>query len=144
MTIPWGDVSTAYHSTGIPNIETYTSIPRRTYKLLKFQKLFNWVMRSSMFRKLVKKQIEKRPAGPSDKERRKSKTLVWGEVQNEKGEKVSARLITSDGYTFTAHSSLIIAKKVLNGNFKTGYQTPASAYGPDLVLEVPGTERVAQ
>jgi short subunit dehydrogenase-like uncharacterized protein len=144
MTIPWGDISTAYYSTGIPNIETYTGIPRRTYKLLKFQALFNWVMRSSLFRKLVRRQIEKRPAGPSDEERKKSKSLVWGEVQNEKGERVTARLTTLDGYTFTAHSGLIIAKKVMNGNFKTGYQTPASAYGPDLVLEVPGSERVSE
>jgi hypothetical protein len=32
-TIPWGDVSTAWHSTGIPNIEVYAAIPeamRRT------------------------------------------------------------------------------------------------------------------
>jgi short subunit dehydrogenase-like uncharacterized protein len=141
MTIPWGDVSTAFHTTGIPNIETYTGIPRGTYKLLKFQPLFNWVMRGSLFRKLIKKQIDKRAPGPSDEERRKSKSLVWGEVQNEKGEKISARLITMDGYTLTAHSSLIIAKKVLNGNFIAGYQTPASAYGSDLVLEVPATER---
>jgi short subunit dehydrogenase-like uncharacterized protein len=141
MTIPWGDVSTAFHTTGITNIETYIGIPRGTYKLLKFQPLFNWVMRGSLFRKLIKKQIDKRAPGPSDEERRKSKTLVWGEVQNAKGEKISAGLITLDGYTLTAHSSLIITKKVLNGNFKAGYQTPASAYGADLILEVPGTER---
>lgn len=141
MTIPWGDVSTAYHTTGIPNIETYTGIPKRTYKLLKFQSLFNWVMRSPLFRKMVKTQIDKRPAGPSEEERLNSKSLVWGEVENEKGEKTSARLTTSDGYTFTAHSSLLVTKKVLNGNFKIGYQTPGSAYGPDLVLEVQGSKR---
>ena len=27
MTIPWGDVSTAYHSTGIPNIRVYSATP---------------------------------------------------------------------------------------------------------------------
>ena len=28
MTIPWGDVSTGYYTTGIPNIETYTVVPQ--------------------------------------------------------------------------------------------------------------------
>jgi len=31
---------------------------------------------------------------------------------------------------------------VLDGEAPTGYQTPASAFGPDLVLEVPGVERI--
>ena len=53
----------------------------------------------------------------------------------------SARLIGPDGYTSTAHSSLIIAKKVLEGNFKPGYQTPAGCYGEDLILEVIGVTR---
>jgi len=141
MTIPWGDVSTAFHTTGIPNIETYTGIDPKIYKMLKFQSLFNWLMRTSLIRSYIKKQINKRPAGPSDEERAKSKGLVWGQVQNPKGEKKSASLVTPDGYTLTAHSSLIISRKILNGNFKPGYQTPASAYGPDLVLEVPGSIR---
>lgn len=141
MTIPWGDVSTAYHTTGIPNIETYTGISPKTYKLLKFQFLFNWLMRTSFVRKFIKKQINQRPAGPSDELRSKSKSLIWGEVQNAKGEKASARMITPDGYTLTAHSSLIITRKILSGIFSPGYQTPASVYGADLVLEVPGTTR---
>ena len=141
MTIPWGDVSTAYHTTGIPNIETYTGIPRTTYRILKFQFLFNWLIRTVFFRNMVKKQINKRDAGPTDEQRKKSKSLVWGEVQNAQGLKSRASLITPDGYTLTAHSSLIITKKVLNGNLEAGYQTPAGAYGANLILEVPGASR---
>jgi len=29
----------------------------------------------------------------------------------------------------------------LKGNLKPGYQTPASAYGEDLIMEVPGVKR---
>jgi hypothetical protein len=32
-------------------------------------------------------------------------------------------------------------QKVLNGSFKAGYQTPASAYGAELVFEIPGTKK---
>jgi short subunit dehydrogenase-like uncharacterized protein len=50
-------------------------------------------------------------------------------------------LSAPEGYTFTAHSALIIVQKILNGNFSPGYQTPASAYGENLVMEIPGVER---
>jgi short subunit dehydrogenase-like uncharacterized protein len=141
MSIPWGDVSTAYHTTAIPDIEAYTAVPRTAYWLLKFQFLFNWLLRSRVVKSWLITRVNKRAAGPSERARKKSKSLVWGEVQNETGEKESSTLETPDGYTLTAHSSLIIAKKILSGNFKAGYQTPASAYGADLVLEVPGVSR---
>ena len=141
MTIPWGDISTAYTTTGIPNIETYTGVSPKTFKLLKVQFLYNWLLRTSFMRKKAIKKINSKPAGPSDEMRAKSKGLVWGEVKNGKGQIAQARLIGPDGYTLTAHTSLIIAKKILNGNFKPGYQTPAGCYGADLILEVPGVTR---
>jgi short subunit dehydrogenase-like uncharacterized protein len=141
MTIPWGDVSTAYYSTGIPDIEAYTAAPQGVYRVLKFQFLFNWLWRSAMVKSWLRNKVKKRAAGPEEETRKKGKSLVWGEVENGAGKKISATLETPDGYTLTAHSSLIIAKKILSGNFKVGYQTPASAYGADLILEVPGVSR---
>jgi short subunit dehydrogenase-like uncharacterized protein len=35
VTIPWGDVATAYYSTGIPNIEVFTVIPPANLRLLR-------------------------------------------------------------------------------------------------------------
>jgi short subunit dehydrogenase-like uncharacterized protein len=143
MTIPWGDISTAYTTTGIPNIETYTGVPQKTYKMLKYQSLFNWLLRTSFMRNRQLKKINSRPAGPSDEQRAKSKSAVWGEVKNSKGEISRARLIGPDGYSITAYASLIITKKILEGNFKAGYQTPAGCYGADLILEVPNVTREA-
>jgi short subunit dehydrogenase-like uncharacterized protein len=143
MTIPWGDISTAYTTTGIPNIETYTGVSPKTYKMLKYQSLFNWLLRTSFMRNRELKKIKARPAGPSDEQRAKSASVVWGEVRNIKGETARARLTGPDGYTLTAHASLIIAKKILEGNFKPGYQTPAGCYGADLILEVPNVKREA-
>jgi short subunit dehydrogenase-like uncharacterized protein len=40
----------------------------------------------------------------------------------------------------TAHSSLLISKKILEGNFKTGYQTPAGCYGENLIMELPDSK----
>lgn len=141
MTIPWGDISTAYTTTGIPNIETYTGASPKTFKLLKYQELFNWLLRTSFMRNRELAKIKSKPAGPSDEQRLKAKALIFGEVTNPAGKKVQARIIGPDGYTITAEASLIIAKKILEGNFKPGYQTPAGCYGADLIMEVKGVTR---
>ncbi len=142
MTIPWGDVSTAYTTTGIPNIETYTGMAPKVYRILKLQGAFNWLLRTEFVRNIIRKKIKAKPVGPSDEQRQKSSSLVWGEVSNAKGEKISAGISCLDGYTLTAHSSLLISKKILEGNFKTGYQTPAGCYGENLIMEVPGTKTI--
>lgn len=143
MCIPWGDVSTAYSTTGIPNIETYAAASPKTFRMLKWQFLYNWFLRTSFMRKQAKKKISKQPAGPPPDMRAKARSFVWGEVTNEAGEKKAVRMQCPEGYTLTAISSLIIAKKVLEGNFKKGYQTPAGTYGADLIMEIPGVKREA-
>ncbi|MEO6729726.1 MAG: saccharopine dehydrogenase NADP-binding domain-containing protein [Ferruginibacter sp.] len=141
MTIPWGDISTAHFTTGIPNIETYTAISPGIYKFLKFQKAFNWLLKTSFVRNYALKKINKKPAGPTEENRARSSSLIWGRVENLQGKTIHAAMRVKDGYTLTAHSSLLIAQKTMAGNFKPGYQTPAAAYGEDLILEVPDTKR---
>ncbi len=141
MSIPWGDISTAYFTTGIPDIETYTGISPITYRLLKLQPLFNWLLRTSFMRNFIKKKIDQRAAGPTDEMRSKAVGFVWGQVANVAGKKAEARLVCPEGYTLTTHSTLLIVQKVLQGNIATGYQTPSKVYGEDLVLEIPGVER---
>jgi short subunit dehydrogenase-like uncharacterized protein len=140
MTIPWGDISTAYSTTAIPNIEVYTGIAPKVYRALKFQWAFNWLLRSGFVRNIIRKKIKARPAGPSDEQRQKSSSLVWGEVSNPSGKTLSGSISCADGYSLTAHSSLLISKKILEGNYRTGFQTPAGCYGENLIMEVPGTE----
>jgi short subunit dehydrogenase-like uncharacterized protein len=141
MTIPWGDISTAYFTTGIPNIETFTSVSPKVYQFLKLQKTFNWLLRTSFLKRYIMNKINRKPAGPSDEARSKGSSLIWGKVTNPNGKAVEATMRTKDGYTLTAHSSLLIVQKILSGHVKPGYQTPAAVYGEDLVLEVPETKR---
>jgi short subunit dehydrogenase-like uncharacterized protein len=140
--IPWGDVSTAHFTTGIDNIVVYTAMKKSAIRWLK---LSNWiapVLKLSTVKQFVKKLISKKVTGPDQTARKEGKSYIWGEVENESGEKISARLITPEGYRLTALTSLYIAQKVSVGKYKTGYQTPASAYGQDLILEIEGTERL--
>src|SRR4030095_9526776 len=107
MTIPWGDIATAHFTTGIQDIESYTAISPTVYRILKLQGLFNWLLRARSIRTTLKTSIHNRPAGPTDEERRKAKSLVWGQVANSKGEIATTRMSCPDGYTLTMHSALI-------------------------------------
>ena len=134
VTIPWGDVSTAYYSTGIPNIEVFTVVPPSNLKMMKMSRYLGWLLATGPFQSYLQKKI---PAGgPSDAERAKGKTLLWGEASDAEGNRVESRLQCPEGYTITAIAALYIAEKILAGNFTPGYQTPAKAYGADLVMEI--------
>jgi short subunit dehydrogenase-like uncharacterized protein len=139
VTIPWGDVATAYYSTGIPNIEVFTVVPEKQLKLLKLSRYLGWLLAAGPVQRYLHKQIP--PGGPDDEERAKGRSLLWGEASDSDGNRVEARLQGPEGYTLTAHAALNIAQKILDGSFKPGYQTPAKAYGADLVLEVEGVDR---
>ena len=81
------------------------------------------------------------PAGPNDEQRAAAETYIYGEVKDAGGKTVAARLRTPEGYTLTAITALMITKKVLDGQVKAGYQTPAGLYGADLIMEVEGVSR---
>ncbi|RXK83073.1 saccharopine dehydrogenase family protein [Filimonas effusa] len=137
MSIPWGDLSTAYYSTGIPNIETYTGISKIAWYFLKAQKAFNWLLRSNLAHKLILGIIKQLPAGPGTQTRQKGASLIYARVENIKGETVNARLRCSEAYAFTTDAALLIAEKITASNYKPGYQTPASAYGVELLDSLP-------
>jgi len=138
-TIPWGDVSTAYYSTGIANIEVYSVIPAKKLKMLKLSRYIGWLLATAPAQKYLQKQI---PAGgPNDADRAKGKMLLWGEASHPNGDHVETRLQCPEGYTTTALAALNIAGKILAGHFTPGFQTPAKAYGADLVLEIEGAAR---
>lgn len=141
LNIPWGDISTAWRSTGIPNIEVYIGSNEKQIAYAKRSNYINWLLRLRWVKDYMLKKIDQKPAGPSDEKRAKGKMYLWGKVWDGAGKESSARLETIDGYTLTAKASVLIAEKILNGNLKTGYQTPAMAYGAGLIMELPLTKR---
>ncbi len=141
VTIPWGDVSTAYRSTGIGDIDVYTAVSRRQLRLMRLSRHLGWALRSSLVQNFLKRRIQAGPPGPSDEERAKGRTYLWGEVDDGAGRRMAARLRGPEGYTFTMLTALAALTRVLAGDAPAGYQTPSLAYGPDFVLEVPDVER---
>jgi len=141
LCIPWGDISTAWRSTGIPNIEVYTGATESMIKNARASRYINWLLRMKVIKQFLLKQIDKKPGGPSEEKLLTGKSYLWGKVWSEQGLHAEARLETLSGYLLTAKTSVLIAEKILGGNFKTGYQTPAMAYGENLIMEIEGTKR---
>jgi short subunit dehydrogenase-like uncharacterized protein len=140
-TIPWGDVSTAYHSTGIPNIEVYAAMPATLRRMMKASRAFSSLLKTSTAQNFLKRRIKAQPAGPSDEERAKGKSFVWGEVLDGSGQRKASRLQGPEGYTLTALTALAIAERVLAGDAPAGFQTPSGAYGADFILNIEGVRR---
>ena len=139
MTIPWGDISTAYTTTGIPNIEVYARMPKSSFRVMKFQFAFNWLLRQSFVKKIIQKQLDKKVTGPDTAARAKGQSLVLGIVKNKKGEELRALLVGPEGYDFTAHAALLAVKRMEIGNFNAGYHTPALLFGVEFATEIPDT-----
>jgi short subunit dehydrogenase-like uncharacterized protein len=138
MTIPWGDVSTAYHSTGIPNIRVYSGAPlatiRRMKRLAPLLPLAGW----PPVKRLAQRWVERRVTGPSIEQRETSRVYLWGQARNAAGRTVTATLETPEAYRFTAESAVAAVERVLAGKVHPGAWTPSRAFGAGFVAELPG------
>ncbi len=140
MTIPWGDVSTAHHTTGIPNICVYTAVPKNSYRMMKLQFLFNPLLRIGFVKKKIQAYVDKNISGPTAEENETAKSLVWGAVYNRQGDKIEARLECAGGYALTAAMSLHIAQQLMKTHEHAGYYTPAGLFGHQLILALPDSK----
>jgi len=141
ITIPWGDVSTAWHSTGIPEIEVYMAAPWTLRLLSRASRALGPLVTAGWLQRLLRQQVLTGPRGPSPRERERGRAWVWGEAEDDGGRRAVSRLRTPEAYTFTARASLAAVERVLAGETPEGFQTPASAFGPDFVLGIEGVER---
>jgi short subunit dehydrogenase-like uncharacterized protein len=140
MTIPWGDVASAYYSTGIGNIEVYAAGSARQIAALQ---RWRWLLPALAvwpLRTLAKWSIERRLPGPSAESRERETASLWGRVENPQGDRAEATLTTSNGYTLTVMTALAAVERLLNTPLATGFLTPALAFGPDFITTFPGCD----
>lgn len=141
VSVGWGDVSTAYYSTGIPNIHTYMAFPSVAITAMRAMRILGPLFYARPAKGLLKQALRLAPSGPTEEMRRSGFQLIIGEAFDDDGQSVSAFLRTPEGYTLTALSTVEVMKHILRGDFKPGFQTPSLAYGADFVLGFPGVER---
>ena len=139
--IPWGDVSTAFHSTGIPNIEVHVEAPPALQALAFTPRFVRSLLALPPAQLFLNALADAQPEGPSDEARRKGRAVLVGVARNAKGETVRTRLKTPEVYTLTARTSLDAATRAAAGELKPGFQTPSLAFGPDYVLGFEGVTR---
>lgn len=141
ITIPWGDVSTAFHSTGIPGVEVYLAAPASLRWGIRATRLLGPVLGSGPVQRLLRRRVLERRPGPDADERARGRCLLWGEAADTLERVAVSRLRTPEGYELTCLTALALVERVLAGDVHPGFQTPSRAYGPDFILAIPGVER---
>lgn len=141
VSIPWGDVSTAYRSTAIPNIMVYTAMHPGQVKKMKTVQKWKWFFNLGFVQNYLQNKVKKTVTGPSEQMREDSHCYLWGEVRNQAGETKEAKLTTPEGYKLTAITSLMIVEELSKKPPTSGYQTPAIMFGADFILNVENTKR---
>lgn len=138
VTIPWGDVSTAYYTTGIPHIEVYGTFPEKWIAILKILRIFRPIIGLELVQKFLKKTVEMQVSGPTAEHRETAPVYLWGEVRDSKGSCFQAHLTTGNGYDVTKMGSLGIVEKVLNQSTEPGFYTPSQLMGAHYISRLSG------
>lgn len=140
VTIPWGDVSTAYYSTGIPNIEVFMGTTKGQLRQMKIASALAPILAREGVQQWLKKQAGRKVKGPTLQERDADEMQLWGEVSDEAGNKATLSMKTPEGYTLTVDSSLAAVRRMRTGTVPPGALTPSRAFGADFVASLPGVE----
>ncbi len=140
--VSWGDVSTAWRSTGIADIEVFFEATRDMERAAHLPGFAKAILGTGPAQRLLKAQIDRRmPPGPSPEARARGRAIIVAEAWNAAGAHVVSRLETPDAYALTAETAVEIARRAATGQAVPGTQTPATAYGPDFVLAFEGVRR---
>jgi short subunit dehydrogenase-like uncharacterized protein len=116
--LSFGDLVTAWHSTGIPNIEMYVHVSGDAFPSGDLSRL---------------------PDGPSQEERAGNVARAVVEMTGVDGDIHHAVIETVNGYSYTPLAAVEAARRVLNGVSQPGFQTPAKVFGADFALSIQGT-----
>ena len=141
--VPWGDLATAYFSTGIPDIEVYLPMPSPASALLRVIDPLRPLLKSASVQGWLKAQVAKRATGPDEAARARAGSHVWGEARNRAGQRRVARLQTANGYTVTVHGALMAVRHLLDYAGPGGYFTPTQLMGERCVETLPGSGKIA-
>lgn len=143
IAIPWGDLATAWYSTGIPNIETYMFADPTQVRQLKTVSRLTPLFRFGPVRRAAKALVERFVKGPNAEERRTGHMLCWAEAEAPGGRTATRRIKTPEGYWFTVLASLEGVARWQQDGLAPGAQTPSTAFGASFVFSVAGVEELA-
>ena len=143
MCVSWGDVSTAYFTTGIENITVYWPASDATIRKLRFAWLARPLLRQAWLQRRIKREIDRKVKGPSTEQRQQQPVHVWGEVSDRSGHTVTARMTTANGYTVTQLAPVAIVEHLMRHDAEAGSTTPALLMGRDFASGLPGSSDIS-
>jgi short subunit dehydrogenase-like uncharacterized protein len=140
VSVPLGDVSTAYYSTGIENIETYVALPRAAELGLRLSQPASALLSIDPIKEGLQQFVPSVVSGPSERTRDRARTYIWGEATD--GDRtVVSRLETPEPYSLTIDAATTaVARLDSTDERPVGYQTPAIAFDPEFVCELDGVD----
>lgn len=138
IAVSWGDISTAYHSTSIGDIEVFFPYEGPIRSMNKVSRYLGPLMKMGWLQTVLKNQIDKQPAGPTSEERDQAGAELRAEVIDESGAKFISQLTTPNGYSLTAETAVTSALKVLEEDIEPGFKTPSLAFGANYIREFDG------
>ncbi len=139
--VPWGDISTAWRTTGIPNIKVYMSLWPGAVPTIRLARRFRTFFQKPSVQAFLKRQAKRWIQGPDEAFRSTHDCEFVIEASDADGRCLRSHLRCKEAYSFTAESTVEVALRVLGGEWKPGYQTPAGIFGADFILEIEGSER---
>jgi short subunit dehydrogenase-like uncharacterized protein len=142
LAVSWGDLVTAWHTTGIPDIEVYFEATLPVAAMLGVGRWWGPLLRTRTAQALLKAQAELLPAGPDAEARASHEVVLVAEAGDERGRLAAARLHTPEAYGFTARCAASVARDVHSGRRRSGFETPARLLGADFVTQLEGVRRV--
>lgn len=143
ISFPWGDLSTAYRTTGIPDITSYIAMPDVRIPFVRLlAPLAGLLARNALTRSLLRAAFAKNAPSPDLEQGHERASYVWARATNDSGQAVESWLKTPQPYHFTAEIAVDVVEAVSERQ-PFGALSPAQAFGEDFALRVPGTSRLS-
>ena len=140
--IPWGDVSTAYRSTGVPNVRVFMTVPGWAAA---WAGLLSRILRLPGALAAASFVVKRLVGGPRPEEQEEAEGRIWCEARDEEGAASRCEIVTPGTYLFTAESAVAAVVRFLEGRLEgrpSGFHTPTTAFGAGFVDEIPGVRWV--
>jgi len=139
VAIPWGDVSTAFHSTGIPTVYTFLAMSPKAAARARQLAVLEPIMRLRPVLWAAQRLLQLTRKGPDDAARQSGGSQFWGEARDPStGRVVQATMSGPNGYSLTAESCVHAVRRVLDGKVPPGAWTPSKALGENYAETLEG------
>jgi short subunit dehydrogenase-like uncharacterized protein len=116
--LSFGDLVTGWHSTGIPNIAMFVHITGDAFP---------------------EGDLSQLPEGPSAQQRDAHRARAVAEVMGADGTVARSVIETVNGYSYAPLAAVEAARRVLDGERRPGFETPARVFGVGFAEMIAGT-----